>query len=198
MNLTALALVLLLLHLLVCLLLWRMVRKGLLDAQGYFLPFMLLIPFWGPICVLLLTTRNALTDRAVTPPDLEKLRINEELFRSILVENHEARETTVPLEEALIVNSAEQRRKLIFSVLNDDPMQYYDLLQQARMNEDSEVVHYAATAMAQISKQADLTLQRHEADYAAKPNDPEVLAAYSRYLGEYLDSGLVQGRAAEI
>lgn len=47
MNLTALALVLLLLHLLVCLLLWRMVRKGLLDAQGYFLPFMLLIPFWG-------------------------------------------------------------------------------------------------------------------------------------------------------
>ena len=158
MNLTALALVLLLLHLLVCLLLWRMVRKGFLDAQGYFLPFMLLIPFWGPICVLLLTTRNALTDRAVTPPDLEKLRINEELFRSILVENHEARETTVPLEEALIVNSAEQRRKLIFSVLNDDPMQYYDLLQQARMNEDSEVVHYAATAMAQISKQADLTL----------------------------------------
>lgn len=104
----------------------------------------------------------------------------------------------MPLEEALIVNSAEQRRKLIFSVLNDDPMQYYDLLQQARMNEDSEVVHYAATAMAQISKQADLTLQRHEADYAAKPNDPEVLAAYSRYLGEYLDSGLVQGRAAEI
>ena len=63
MNLTTLALVLLLLHLLVCLLLWRMVRKGLLDAQGYFLPFMLLIPFWGPICVLLLTTRNALTDR---------------------------------------------------------------------------------------------------------------------------------------
>lgn len=45
MNLTALALVLLLLHLLVCLLLWRMVRKGFLDAQGYFLPFMLLIPF---------------------------------------------------------------------------------------------------------------------------------------------------------
>ena len=122
MNLTALALVLLLLHLLVCLLLWRMVRKGLLDAEGYFLPFMLLIPFWGPICVLLLTTRNALTDRAVTPPDLEKLRINEELFRSILVESHEARETTVPLEEALIVNSAEQRRKLIFSVLNDDPI----------------------------------------------------------------------------
>ena len=109
--------------------------EGTFGCPGVFSSVYAADPFWGPICVLLLTTRNALTDRAVTPPDLEKLRINEELFRSILVENHEARETTVPLEEALIVNSAEQRRKLIFSVLNDDPMQYYDLLQQARMNE---------------------------------------------------------------
>ena len=36
MNLTALALVLLLLHLLVCLLLWRMVRKGLWMPRGIF------------------------------------------------------------------------------------------------------------------------------------------------------------------
>ena len=198
MNLTTLALVLLLLHLLVCLLLWRMVRKGPFGCSGVFSSVYAADPILGTdLCTAADHTQRP--DRqGCHPPDLEKLRINEELFRSILVENHEARETTVPLEEALIVNSAEQRRKLIFSVLNDDPMQYYDLLQQARMNEDSEVVHYAATAMAQISKQADLTLQRHEADYAAKPNDPEVLAAYSRYLGEYLDSGLVQGRAAEI
>ena len=67
MNLTALALVLLLLHLLVCLLLWRMERKGLLDAQGYFLPFMLLIPFWGPICVLLLLLSLYLSAAIFTP-----------------------------------------------------------------------------------------------------------------------------------
>lgn len=59
------------------------------------------------------------------------------------------------------------RRKLILSVLTDDPVQYYDLLEQARLNDDSEVVHYAATAMAQISKQADAALQRHAARFTA-------------------------------
>lgn len=195
---TVLALVLLVLHLLCCAALWLVSRTGTLNVRGSFLPFMVLIPVWGPLCVVLLYARNALTDSAVTPPDLEKLRINEELHRSILVEGRETTGMTVPLEEALIVNSAEQRRKLILSVLNDDPLPYYDLLQQARMNEDSEVVHYAATAMAQISKQADLTLQQQEARYAANPQDKNVLAEYCDYLQQYLDSGLVQGRAAEI
>lgn len=195
---TVLALFLLLVHLVCCAALWLCSRSGRLDVRGHFLPFMVLIPLWGPLCVVLLYARNALTDAAVTPPDLEKLHINEDLHRSILVDGRDTTDMTVPLEEALIVNSAEQRRKLILSVLNDDPLPYYDLLQQARMNEDSEVVHYAATAMAQISKQADLTLQQHEARYAAAPQDKQVLAAYCDYLQHYLDSGLVQGRAAEI
>ena len=195
---TVLALVLLAVHLVCCAALWGISRSGKLDVCGHFLPFMVLIPLWGPLCVVLLYARSALTHAAVTPPDLEKLRINEELHRSILVEGRETTGMTVPLEEALIVNTAEQRRKLILSVLNDDPLPYYNLLQQARLNEDSEVVHYAATAMAQISKQADLTLQQHETRYAAAPDDKHVLAAYCDYLQQYLDSGLVQGRAAEI
>lgn len=195
---TVLAWILLLVHLVCCAVLWGISRSGKLDVRGYFLPFMVLLPLWGPLCIVLLYVRSALTHAAVAPPDLEKLRINEELHRSILVEGRDAIGMTVPLEEALIVNSTEQRRKLILSVLNDDPLPYYDLLQQARLNEDSEVVHYAATAMAQISKQADLTLQQHEARYAAAPQDKQVLAAYCDYLQQYLDSGLVQGRAAEI
>ena len=77
-------------------------------------------------------------------------------------------------------------------------MQYYDLLQQARMNDDSEVVHYAATAMAQISKQADLALQQDARRFADDPNDREVLAAYANALERSLKLGLAQGRAAEL
>lgn len=97
--------------------------------------------------------------REKTPFRMEPFRVNDELHRSIRVENREDAASTVPLEEALLLDSAEQRRKLILSVLMDDPVQYYDLLEQARLNDDSEVVHYAATAMAQISKQADAALQ---------------------------------------
>lgn len=117
--------------------------------------------------------------REKTPFRMEPFRVDDELHRSIRVENREDAASTVPLEEALLLDSAEQRRKLILSVLTDDPVQYYDLLEQARLNDDSEVVHYAATAMAQISKQADAALQRHAARFAADPKDPAVLAEYA-------------------
>lgn len=134
--------------------------------------------------------------REKTPFRMEPFRVDDELHRSIRVENREDAASTVPLEEALLLDSAEQRRKLILSVLTDDPVQYYDLLEQARLNDDSEVVHYAATAMAQISKQADAALQRHAARFAADPKDPAVLAEYAAALEASLALGLAQGRAA--
>lgn len=134
--------------------------------------------------------------REKTPFRMEPFRVDDELHRSIRVENREDAASTVPLEEALLLDSAEQRRKLILSVLTDDPVQYYDLLEQARLNDDSEVVHYAATAMAQISKQADGALQRHAARFAADPKDPAVLAEYAAALEASLALGLAQGRAA--
>ncbi len=107
--------------------------------------------------------------REKTPFRMEPFRVDDELHRSIRVENREDAASTVPLEEALLLDSAEQRRKLILSVLTDDPVQYYDLLEQARLNDDSEVVHYAATAMAQISKQADTAqLQRQQLERLLK------------------------------
>ena len=159
---------------------------------------MLLVPLWGPLCVLLLHTSNRLTGECSREQMLEKLRINEEIHKSILVADDEGKEAVVPLEEALLVNSPAQKRKLILSVLTDDPVQYYDLLEQARLNDDSEVVHYAATAMAQISKQADAALQRHAARFAADPKDPAVLAEYAAALEASLALGLAQGRAAEL
>lgn len=129
---------------------------------------------------------------------MEKYHVTDELHRSIRVEERESTASTVPLEEALILNTPEQRRKLILSVLTDDPVQYYDLLQQARMNDDSEVVHYAATAMAQISKQADVTLQQYAKRYAADPQDAELKADYAAQLEHALKLGLAQGRAAQL
>ena len=41
------------------------------------------------------------------------------------------------------------------------------------MNEDVEVVHYAITAMVELSKEYDFCLQKMEKLYAASPDDPE-------------------------
>ena len=66
------------------------------------------------------------------------------------------------------------------------------------MDNDSEVVHYASTALSQITKEADLKLQKLEQRYAAAPDDAAVLEEYCNYLESYLKDGFVQGRAAEI
>lgn len=150
------------------------------------------------MCVLLLHTSNRLTGGCLREQTLEKLHINEEIHKSIIVADDEGEDMVVPLEEALLVDSPAQKRKLILSVLTDDPAGYYDLLQQARMDNDSEVVHYASTALSQITKEADLKLQKLEQRYAAAPDDAAVLEEYCNYLESYLKDGFVQGRAAEI
>ena len=190
-----LGLVLLAVHLAVCGGLWLLARTRALEVEGYFIPVMLLVPLWGPLCVLLLHTSNRLTGGCLREQTLEKLRINDEIYKNILVVGNEDEDTVVPLEEALLVDSPVQKRKLILSVLTDDPAGYYDLLQQ---DNDSEVVHYASTALSQITKEADLKLQKLEQRYAAAPDDAAVLEEYCDYLEGYLKDGFVQGRAAEI
>lgn len=56
-----LGLVLLAAHLAVCGWIWLLARTRVLEVEGYFAPVMLLVPLWGPLCVLLLHTSNRLT-----------------------------------------------------------------------------------------------------------------------------------------
>ena len=78
-----LGLVLLTVHLVVCGGLWLLARARTLEVEGYFVPVMLLVPLWGPLCVLLLHTSNRLTGECSREQMLEKLRINEEIHKSI-------------------------------------------------------------------------------------------------------------------
>ena len=60
------------------------------------------------------------------------------------------------------------------------------------MNEDVEVVHYAITAMVELSKDYDSKLQTFERTYAAAPEDPVVLDEYCDFMEEYLQQGLLE------
>ena len=80
-----LGLVLLAVHLAVCGGIWLLAWAKVLEVEGYFAPVMLLVPLWGPLCVLLLHTSNRLTGGCLREQTLEKLHINEEIHKSILV-----------------------------------------------------------------------------------------------------------------
>lgn len=191
------AAVLLLIHALVCLVLWTLMKLGLLPVRGHMLAVMVLVPLWGPLLVVLLSVRSAVFGTDLKDATLESLRINDELHRSILVHDRETDAGVVPLEEALIVNDPADRRRLMLSMLTEEPDAYLAQLQAAKLNDDVEVAHYAATAVAQISKESDLKLQQLERAFKTDPS-AQNLDEYCDFLGEYLDSGLAEGRVAQI
>lgn len=187
---------LLLIHALVCLVLWTLMKLGLLPVRGHMLAVMVLVPLWGPLLVALLSVRSAVFGDDLKDATLEMLRINEDMHRSLLVQVREGDDGVVPLEEALIVNDPGDRR-LMLSMLTEDPDAYLAQLQAAKLNDDVEVAHYAATAVEQISKESDLKLQQLERAFKTDSSSHN-LDAYCDFLGTYLDSGLAEGRVAQI
>lgn len=190
------AAVLLLIHMLVCLVLWTLIKLGMLQVRGHMLPAMVLVPLWGPLLLVLCARGEAFGD-ALEDGTLESLRLNDEIRRGMQVQVREGDAGVVPLEEALIVNDSSDRRRLMLSMLTEDPDAYLAQLQAAKLNDDVEVAHYAATAVAQISKESDLKLQQLERAFKTDPST-ENLDAYCDYLGTYLDSGLAEGRVEQI
>lgn len=190
------AAVLLLIHMLVCLVLSTLVKLGMLPVRGHMLPAMVLVPLWGPLLLVLCARGEAFGD-ALEDGTLESLRLNDEIRRGMQVQVREGDAGVVPLEEALIVNDPSDRRRLMLSMLTEDPDAYLAQLQAAKLNDDVEVAHYAATAVAQISKESDLKLQQLERAFKTDPS-AQNLDAYCDYLGEYLASGLAEGRVEQI
>lgn len=191
------AAVLLLIHALVCLVLWTLMKLGLLPVRGHMLAVIVLVPLWGPLLVVLLSVRGAVFGERLKESAPESLRFNDDLHRSILVHERDADAGVVPLEEALIVNDPAERRRLMLSMLTEEPDAYLAQLQAAKLNDDVEVAHYAATAVAQISKESDLKLQQLERAFKTDPS-AQNLNEYCDFLGEYLNSGLAEGRVAQI
>lgn len=164
------AAVLLLIHALVCLMLWTLMKLGLLPVRGHMLAVIVLVPLWGPLLVVLLSVRGAVFGEGLKESALESLRFNDDLHRSMSVPSGEDDAGVVSLEEALIVNDPAYRRRLMLSMLTEEPDAYLAQLQAAKLNDDVEVAHYAATAVAQISKESDLKLQQLERAFKTDPS----------------------------
>lgn len=191
---TVLGVFLILLHIVCCVLVWLGIKTHLLKVKKYLMALVIFVPFWGTVCVLLLHLQMLTRRDNRIEPGVEKLRVNEEIYKNIFQAVSDTDKKIVPLEEALLINEPGVRRELIMDVLNDDPEEYMDLLKQARMNEDVEVVHYAITAMVELSKEYDFRLQKMEKLYAASPDDPEILEQYCDFMEEYLNQGILEAQ----
>ena len=185
---------LLILHLIISALVFLGIQFDILKVHKYMFFVALFMPFWGVLTVLILHFQIFFHADDGIDVGVEKLRLESELYRSIIMDDKKVAANTVPIEEALLINSAKERRSIIMNVLNDNPKEYIEFLQKAGNNEDTEVVHYAVTAMVEISKENDFKLQDFERKHAKDPEDIEVLTGYTDFLWSCLSQNLMQGQ----
>lgn len=181
-------------HFIVCLLVFLGIEMNVLKVHRYMFFVVLFLPFWGLLAVLILHFQILFEADDGIDVGVEKLKLESELYKSVTIDDKKNAKNTVPIEEALIINSPKERRTIIMDVLNDNPKEYIEFLQKAGNNEDTEVVHYAVTAMVEIAKENDYLLQDLERQYAANPDDSTVLEKYTEFLWGCLSQNLMQGQ----
>ena len=186
--------ILLVVHLVISALVGLGIHFHILKVHDYMFFVALLLPFWGVLTVLILHFQIFFRADDGIDVGVEKLKLESELYRSVTVDEKRTAASTVPIEEALVINSARERRTIIMDVLNDNPKEYIEFLQKAGNNEDTEVVHYAVTAMVEISKENDYKLQNFERQHAQDPEDMGILEEYTDFLWSCLSQKLMQGQ----
>jgi hypothetical protein len=96
----------------------------------------------------------------------------------------------LPIEDVLETGTPASRRSLLLSVLHEGPAPFVRPLRSAGINDDTEVVHYAVTALVELRSEYTQRLARMEAVYQKNPSNPKVLLEYADLDEEYLGTSI--------
>lgn len=192
------ALFFLLLHLAVCLCTAAAAQKKGMPVERYMLPVVWLIPVWGLLCTWI-AGGGVKFRKKFRRIEAERFSLEDDIYKNITQEDREEKQNNViSLEDALLLNRSDIRRSLIMNLLSDNPGEYAALLRQARMNDDTEVVHYAVTAMAELSKEYDIQIRRLLEIRKIEPENGEAREELGRILKNYLELGLAEGKRKQV
>lgn len=190
-------LALLLLHFLICLGLYGMLHRRMLQADLMLLPICLFIPVFGVLLLMVVHWADTHGRTGAKNVNLEAMRKDEVTEKStpdIVEETADA----LPLEDALILNDAKTRRNAMLDVLLQGSSDMSRVLREAKENEDVEVVHYATTALSELSKDYDLRLQKLSKEHEEHPERKDVLDMYIDTLDAFLRNELAEGEILRI
>lgn len=182
--------VLIILHIMSIILLLILKKQKKLHIGGSTIVIAALVPVFGLLCIISLeiNRRNRFEPQELA--DLNQMKIEDEIYRSIHVIPDDSAGTIVPVEESLLLNSPAKRRRLLLNVLSLDPSEYVSCLRRAGQNEDTEVVHYAVTGLVELRKDFSERREELEARMKQKEEDPGVLREYIGFQEKYIRSGL--------
>ncbi len=173
---------------------YRVVRSGKTDLSIFYLIFPIALPFFGAGLIHMISKPNPGRHRRgqeTVGGKVKDLTIDFGNIDDFQRPKELVEEDIVPLEESLYLNKAKEARQQLMGLANDDPSHFMDLLYLARLNEDSEIVHYATTFISEISSQYDEKLSVLEKRFEEGTPDLDLLSEYCDFMEDYLSKGLL-------
>lgn len=189
------------LDLALCLHSFILLKTKRMQLPLFYIVFPIALPFLGYILLwgLNRSIQKDESDLSLVQGDFEEWFDVDDTQKMSRVESaYDHVEEIIPLEEALVLEDKEVSRWMLMEIVSRAPAKFIDLLFLARQDEDTEVVHYATTLIAEISRQYDIRLQTLDKKHQENPSDYRILAEYCAVLAAYLQKNLVTKRMEEV
>lgn len=164
-------------------------RRGVMHFSSAMFPIVLLLPLWGPVCALAAELHILGGEKPDQEPDTGRFGITDEVYRSIRMDNDDM-SGVLPIEDVLESGEPVRRRSLLLSVLHEGPAPFVRPLRTAGVNDDTEVVHYAVTALVELRSEYSQRISRMEKLYRQHPASAQIIEEYADLDEEYLQSGI--------
>ena len=186
-------LIILLIHILLYLILLRSGAAARLQNAPLFLAAALLIPIFGPAGILL-TAKSPVGQGGLSTEEAESASKPEDVYRSVKNGGRDDMNWILPIEEAMLVNEPRVRRRVMLDVLYAGTDGLVREIQLAGTNEDTEVVHYAVTALIELRKDFDGKIRYMDRHLEAEPENLHWIDEYILLDEKYLRSGLLDAK----
>ena len=187
-----------LIHLIICIVIFPLMKQGKIKSSMVVYPAVVLVPVCGLVLLVIEEYRARNTKQKERQVGVESFKISDIRYKRIEVDDDSNETITVPLEEAISVNNASVRRKLMMDILHRNPEEFIELLQMTRTADDTELTHYATTTMMEIQNKYELEIHKLSEEIKENPKELQVLKKYRKVLLKYIDSGLISGKILEI
>lgn len=187
--------ILFMIHLVMAVMFLILGKIGKISAHAQLFVILLLLPFAGEAVYLIQMVLEKKNRLGSADDGVDRLRIQDEHLKQIRRFTDSNPGRVVPLEEAMILNSPKDRRRLMLKFLTGGGDTEVGVLQEARLSEDTEVSHYASTAMMKMQEKYENEIRDLEKGLGGSPTEAGLRllwTACAKYIGSGLISGTVQ------
>lgn len=172
-----------------------------------FLALALFVPFAGEIACLIMNV-FCRRQREGSGHENSRLKRLADARNYLAMQRTPEPENVVPAVDALALGNAGLKREVLMQIImqeenrmmqnTDSSRRYADVLAQAKASGDTEVVHYAATAITQIQDAIEAGMHTCDQKLADDPDNDEILGVYANLIDRGLRSSVWSGKVLEI